>query len=78
MYKQKKAEPWNMEDLEQETLQVMLNKEVAGSDLKLATAWQIAWQRFPEALNACNIASLYKHKRSRKDFMQYRGVFRVS
>ena len=33
-----KAEPWNMEDLEQETLQV--NKEVAVSDLKLATVMQ--------------------------------------
>ena len=60
----------------------LLKEEVAGSDLKLATLKLMnlirSSHRFPEALQACNITSLYKHKGSRKDFMQYRGVFRVS
>jgi hypothetical protein len=35
-------------------------------------------QKYPEALEPCNITSLYKHKGSQKDFMNYRGVFRVT
>ena len=33
---------------------------------------------FPEAMQYCNITSLYKHKGSHKDFSNYRGVFRVT
>ena len=94
--KQKKAEPWNMDDLELAIRDLdrrkardsagyaneLLKEEVAGSDLKLATLKLMnlirSSHRFPESLQACNITSLYKHKGSRKDFMQYRGVFRVS
>ena len=35
-------------------------------------------QKFPHCLKACNIASLYKNKCSRKDLNMYRGIFRVS
>ena len=35
-------------------------------------------QVFPEALNPCNITSLYKQKGSRKDLDNYRGVFRTT
>ena len=45
---------------------------VAGKDLKLAVLKLMnrfkAEQRYPEALELCNITSLYKHKDSRKDF----------
>ena len=60
----------------------LLKEEVAGSDLKLETLKLMnlirSRHRFPEVLQECNITSFYKHKGSRKDFMQYRGVFRVS
>ena len=55
---------------------------VAGSDLKLATLKLMNHikkvQKYPKALQPCNITSLYKNKGSRKDFMNYRGVFRVT
>ena len=35
-------------------------------------------QKFPQSLNHCNISSLYKNKGSRKDFNNYRGIFRVT
>ena len=35
-------------------------------------------QTFPQSLQACNITSLFKNKGSRKDFNQYRGIFRVT
>ena len=35
-------------------------------------------QVFPEALSLCNITSLYKNKGSRKEFNNYRGIFRVT
>ena len=60
----------------------LLKDEVAGTDLKLATLRFMNHikkeQKFPELLQSCNITSLYKNKGSRKDFMNYRGVFRVS
>ena len=60
----------------------LFKDDVAGSDLKLALLKLMnhirKGQNFPEALQACNITSLYKQKGSRKDFMQYRGVFRVT
>ena len=33
---------------------------------------------FPEALRYCNITSLYKHKGSKHDFNNYRGIFWVT
>ena len=35
-------------------------------------------QEFPQCLQTCNVTSLYKNKVSKKDFNQYRGIFRVS
>ena len=35
-------------------------------------------QTYPEAIDYCNITSLYKHKGSHRDFNNYRGVFRVT
>ena len=35
-------------------------------------------QCFPQSLQACNITSLFKNKGSRKDYNQYRGIFRVT
>ena len=60
----------------------LLKEDVAGTDLKLATLRFMNHirkeQKFPHILEACNITSLYKNKGSRKDFMNYRGVFRVT
>ena len=54
----------------------------AGKDLKLALlklSNQIKKQQiFPEALGLSNITSLYKNKGSKKDFNNYRGIFRVT
>ena len=59
----------------------IIKDEVAGTDLKLATLRFMNHirkeQKFPDCLQACNITSLYKNKGSRKDLMNYRGVFRV-
>ena len=53
-----------------------------GSDLKAAVISlmnQIREKKeFPEILKYCNITSLYKQKGSRKDFNNYRGIFRVT
>ena len=35
-------------------------------------------QVIPQCLKPCNITSLFKHKGSRKDLNQYRGIFRVT
>ena len=35
-------------------------------------------QIFPKALALCNITSLYKNKGSKKDYNNYRGIFRVT
>ena len=37
-----------------------------------------AQQTVPESLKLCNVTSLYKNKGSRKDFENYRGIFRVT
>ena len=54
----------------------------AGADLKNATLKlmnQIKQQQtVPDILKSCNITSLYKKKGSRKDFSNYRGIFRVT
>ena len=55
---------------------------VAGTDLKLAVLKFMnrikADQKYPEALEPCNITLLYKQKGSRKEFDNYCGVFRVT
>ena len=60
----------------------LFKEGVTGSDLKLATLKLMNQikdkQQYPKALEQCNITSLYKHKGSRKDFNNYRGVFRVT
>ena len=57
----------------------LFKEEVAGNDLKLATLKFMNHikknHEFPEALNPCNITSIYKQKCSHKDFNNYRGVF---
>ena len=35
-------------------------------------------QKIPEILKYCNITSLFKNKGSRKEFTNYRGIFRVT
>ena len=35
-------------------------------------------QRFPKMFEVCNISSIWKKKKSRNDFENYRGIFRVS
>ena len=53
-----------------------------GSDLKraiLALMNQIkTQQKVPQNFKLCNITSLYKNKGSRKQFDNYRGIFRVT
>ena len=57
----------------------LFKEGVAGSDLKLATLKLMNLikqrQQYPDALEPCNITSLYKHKGSHKDINNYRGVF---
>ena len=51
---------------------------VAGTDLKLATLKVMNLlkesQKYLEALQPCNITSIYKHKGSHKDMNNYRSV----
>ena len=60
----------------------LYKKGVVDTDLKLATLKLMNLikekQKYPEALEPCNITSIYKHKGSHKDMNNYRGVFRVS
>ena len=60
----------------------LFKDDVAGTDLKLAILKLMNLikerQEYPEALQLCNITSIYKHKGSHKDLNNYRGVFRVS
>ena len=92
--KTKVTEPWNMEDINQAIKDLDNGKsrdalghanelfKCAGSDFKLAILKFMNHMkrehRFPEALEVCNITSLYKHKGSHKEFNNYRGVFRVT
>ena len=52
-----------------------------GSDLKTAVLKLMnhikKQQKVPSRLKYCNITSLYKNKGSKKDFENYRGIFRV-
>ena len=60
----------------------LFKDDVAGTDLKLAILKLMNLikerQEYPEALQLCNITSIYKHKGSRKDFNNYHGIFRVT
>ena len=55
-------------------------EEVAGSDLLLAILKILNLikkkQKYPKVMEKCNITSIHK-KKSKKDFENYRGVFRV-
>ena len=59
-----------------------LFKDAAGDDLKKAILLLMnrikREQRFPKALEICNITSIWKKKKSRNNFDNYRGIFRVS
>ena len=59
----------------------IVQPSVAGQDLKLALLKLgnrvKSDQMYPEALEICNISSLYKNKGSRNNFNNYRGIFRV-
>jgi hypothetical protein len=58
----------------------LFKEEVAGDDLLTAVLKLMniikSQQQYPKHLQKCNITSIYK-KKSRKDFNNYRGVFRV-
>jgi hypothetical protein len=60
----------------------LFRPETAGEDLKKAILDLMneikSSQIFPERLGMCNITSLYKNKGSRRDFENYRGIFRVT
>ena len=89
-----KTDPWSLEDLNIAIRDLDNGKsrdaighaneilKCAGSDLKLAVLKLMNHikntQVYPEAMEYCNITSLYKHKGSHKDFSNYRGVFRVT
>ena len=55
--------------------------EVAGKDLKCAILKMVnrikEEQTYPKILEKCNISSIYKNKKSRNNFENYRGIFRV-
>ena len=60
----------------------LFKPDIAGADLKQALLKMCNniknQQVFPESLSQCNITSLYKNKGSKKDFGNYRGIFRVT
>ena len=59
----------------------LFSNAVAGDDLKNAVLKLMnrikEEQIFPEALELCNISSIYKNKNNKNDFENYRGIFRV-
>jgi len=59
----------------------LFKPENAGIDLKLAVLRLMnqikQQQKIPSSLKYCNITSIYKNKGSKKDFENYRGIFRV-
>jgi len=59
----------------------LFKPENIGSDLKVALLKLMnqikCQQKVPEIMKSCNISSIYKNKGSKKDFENYRGVFRV-
>jgi hypothetical protein len=54
----------------------------AGHDLKVGILKMMnaikKQQEVPNVIKKCNITSIYKKKGSRKDFSNYRGIFRVT
>ena len=54
----------------------------AGKDLRKAVLKMMnnikSQQKVPKSLKLCNITSLYKNKGSKKEFENYRGIFRVT
>jgi hypothetical protein len=60
----------------------LFKPENAGYDLNNAVLKMMniikQQQIFPEPLGYCNITSIYKNKGSRKEFDNYRGIFRVT
>ena len=60
----------------------IFRNDVAGSDLKKAILLLMnrikSEQVFPQALEYCNISSIWKQKGPRNDFESYRGIFRVT
>ena len=60
----------------------LFRPENAGSDLKLAVLKMMNQvkdqQVVPTSFKYCNISSLYKQKGCKKDFDNYRGIFRVT
>ena len=59
----------------------IFQSNVAGNDLKLAILKLVnrikSEQVYPSAFESCNISSIYKNKKSRNSFDNYRGIFRV-
>ena len=59
----------------------IFKNDVAGEDLKKAILLLMnkikAEQKYPEALELCDISSIYKNKGARNNFENYRGIFRV-
>ena len=59
----------------------LFHVDVAGDDLKeaiLALVNRIKKEQiYPEALEDCDISSIYKNKGARNNFENYRGIFRV-
>ena len=60
----------------------LFKEGVSGTDQKLAVVKLMyiikETQKYPEALELCNITSIYKHKGSHKDMNNFYDVFRVS
>ena len=60
----------------------IFHSDVAGGDLKLAILKMMNRikdeQKYPTALELCDISSIYKRRGSRNCFDSYRGIFRVS
>ena len=90
--KKNRSDPWTISDLEEALKQLDNNKsrdaegfanelfKNAGSDLlgavlKLMNLIKYT-QQYPKIMEKCNITAIHK-KKSKKDFQNYRGVFRV-
>ena len=60
----------------------LFKNDVAGDDLKLALLTLMnrikSEQVFPNALEYCNISSIWKQKGPKNEFKSYRGIFRVT
>ena len=89
-----KTQPWAIEDLNHVLKKLPQNKArdfdgyanelfyiAAGDDLKKVLLLLLNMikekKEYPTALQNCNISTIYK-KKSRNDFQNYRGIFRIS